>query len=89
MYRGEFLNVKLSVVRLSNVNDSALGEGLGMAMDSISKFNPGLAAVSPFVSSFFKGVLGNIDPDAVELSYEFTLPGIEGKGKADVDMLRS
>ena len=58
VYRGEFLNVKLSVVRLSNVNDSALGEGLGMAMDSISKFNPGLAAVSPFVSSFFKGVFG-------------------------------
>ena len=89
VYRGEFLNVKLSVVRLSNVNDSAVGEGLGMAMDSISKFNPGLSAVSPFVSSFFKGVLNNIDPDATELSYEFTMPAVEGKGKADVDMLRA
>jgi hypothetical protein len=87
VYHGEFLNIKLSVVRLSNINKDGLGAGLDMAVGSLSKFSPGLAAASPFVSAFFRGILNNVDKDAKELEFQFTFPALEGAGKADVDML--
>lgn len=86
-YTGQFFNVRLSVVELDGLANSAISNGLSMAMDAVTSFQPELGVVSPFVTSFFRGVLNAVTEDDVELKFEFTLPSPEGKGKADVDLL--
>ncbi len=86
-YNGSFFNIELSVVELDGLANSAISKGLDLAIDVLGKAQPELAAISPFVSTFFKGVLNSLTEDDIELKFQFTIPGPEGKGKADVDFL--
>ena len=87
IYNGDFFNVKISIVKMNGLNESAIGDGLDMAMEAAGKMAPGLTAVSPFVSTLFRGVLNSVSKDDMELEFQYLIPGPEGKGKADVDML--
>ena len=86
-YKGDFFNVKISIVELDDLNNSAISSGLDQAVDVVGKAQPELAAISPFVSTLFKGITNSLMENDIELKFEFTIPGPEGKGKADVDML--
>ena len=86
-YKGDFFNVKISIVELDDLNNSAISSGLDQAVDVVGKAKPELSAISPFVTTFFKGIVNGLMENDIELKFEFTIPGPEGKGKADVDML--
>ena len=86
-YKGDFFNVKISIVELDDLNNSAISSGLDQAVDVVGKAKPELSAISPFVTTFFKGIINGLMENDIELKFEFTIPGPEGKGKADVDML--
>lgn len=86
-YNGEFFNIELSIVELDSLANSAISDGLDLAIDTVSKAQPELAAISPFVSTFFRGILNALADDDIELKFQFTIPGLEGKGKADIDFL--
>lgn len=86
-YQGEFLDFRLSVVELDDLDNAAIMNGLANATAAVGAFNPELAVLSPAVTAIFGTLIREISENDTELDASFTFPGQQGMGKPNVDMM--
>lgn len=86
-YQGEFLDFRLSVVELDDLDNAAIMNGIANATAAVGAFNPELAVLSPAVTAIFGTLIRELSENDTELDASFTFPGQQGMGKPNVDMM--
>lgn len=86
-YQGEFMDLRMTVLELDSLNNTAINAGFSNLVSAIGRVNPEMAVVSPALTAMFSTILATLTQDDKELDASFTFPGSIGNKKAEVDSL--